>query len=58
MSITRGVTLSAEEHQFLQALARWRSFLEDRALRMDCPDVYHDILLREADELERRGVIS
>lgn len=58
MSITRGVTLSAEDHRFLLAIARWRTLLEDRALRMECPDAYHDVLLREADELERRGIID
>ncbi len=58
MSKTRGVTLSPADHCFLMAIARWRTLLEDRALRMDCPDAYHDALLREADELERRGVIG
>lgn len=58
MSITRGGALSAADQRFILALARWRALLEDRALRMECPDAYHDILLREADELERRGVIG
>ena len=32
--------------------------LESRTLRMDSPNDYHEELLRQADEMDRKGVIS
>lgn len=40
-----------------QRLADWYRVLESRALRMDSPDEYHEELLRQADEMDRRGII-
>lgn len=42
----------------LNVLAAWYVLLESRALRMDSPDEYHEELLRQADEMDRRGIIS
>jgi hypothetical protein len=27
-------------------------------MRMDCPDAYHDELLRQADEMDRLGIVT
>lgn len=42
----------------LRALDAWHRALEDRQLRMDCPDAYHDELLRQSDEMDRLGIVS
>jgi hypothetical protein len=42
----------------LLALDAWHSALENLELRMDCPDAYHDELLRKADEMDRMRVLS
>jgi hypothetical protein len=47
----------AQETKLL-ALDAWHSALENLELRMDCPDAYHDELLRKADEMDRMGVLS
>ena len=49
--------LSAAQLLKLNCLAVWYRVLEDRALRMDSPDDYHEELLRQADEMDRRGII-
>lgn len=50
--------LSAPQLLKLNCLAGWFRVLEDRALRMDSPDDYHEELLRRADEMDRQGIIS
>ena len=50
-------TLSVAQLLKLNCLAAWYRVLESRALRMDSPDDYHEELLRQADEMERRGII-
>ncbi|WP_256818914.1 hypothetical protein [Pseudomonas putida] len=50
--------LSATQLLKLNWLAGWFRVLEDRALRMDSPDDYHEELLRRADEMDRQGIIS
>ncbi|WP_229610246.1 hypothetical protein [Pseudomonas putida] len=50
--------LSALQLLKLNCLAGWFRVLEDRALRMDSPDDYHEELLRRADEMDRQGIIS
>lgn len=42
----------------VHALAAWYQVLEGRAFRMDSPDDYHEELLRQADEMDRRGIIT
>lgn len=50
--------LSAPQLIKLNCLARWFQVLEDRTLRMDSPDDYHEELLRRADEMDRQEIIS
>ena len=50
--------LMAPEMLKLNLLAAWFHVLENRAFRMSSPDDYHGELLRQADELDRRGIIS
>lgn len=50
--------LSVSQLLKLNVLAAWYVLLENRALRMDSPDEYHEELLRQADEMDRRGIIS
>ncbi|WPN45188.1 MULTISPECIES: hypothetical protein [unclassified Pseudomonas] len=42
----------------LRALDAWHRALENRQLRMDCPDAYHDELIRQSDEMDRLGIVS
>lgn len=42
----------------LRAYDRWHQALDDCSLRMDCPDAYHDELLRQADEMDRKGIVT
>lgn len=42
----------------LRAYDRWYRALDDCSLRMDCPDAYHDELLRQADEMDRKGIVT
>ncbi|MCE5976611.1 hypothetical protein [Pseudomonas sp. JR33AA] len=50
--------LSTAQLLKLDCLAGWFRTLEDRALRMASPDDYHEELLRQADEMDRQGIIS
>lgn len=49
---------SPDEESKLRAYDRWHRALDNCALRMDCPDAYHDELLRQADEMDRLGVVA
>ncbi|WP_235992934.1 hypothetical protein [Pseudomonas sp. p50(2008)] len=42
----------------LRALDAWHCALDNRTLRMDCPDAYHDELLRQSDEMDRLGLVT
>lgn len=42
----------------LEAINRWFSTLDDYALRNACPSVYHQELLRQADEMKALGLIA
>lgn len=42
----------------LRALDAWHRALENKRLRMDCPDAYHDELVRQTDEMDRLGIVS
>nr|WP_314481146.1 hypothetical protein [uncultured Pseudomonas sp.] len=42
----------------LEAINRWFSTFDDHALRSACPSSYHEELLRQADEMDRLGLID
>lgn len=42
----------------LLALDAWHRALENLELRMECPDAYHDELLRQSDEMDRLGILT
>lgn len=46
------------DEQRVIALSAWYRTLENRQLRMDCPDAYHEELVRQADEMERVGLVT
>lgn len=49
---------SPEQEAKLCAFERWHRALDDCSLRMDCPDAYHEELLRQADEMDRLNVVT
>lgn len=57
MSIIRGGLLSLKEQRKLKALEKWQRALDDQLMRRDCPDAYHEELLRLADEMDRFGLV-
>lgn len=50
--------LTRAQEQKLRALDAWHHALDNCSLRMDCPDAYHEELLRQADEMDRQGIID
>jgi hypothetical protein len=50
--------LTPEQESKLKALDAWHRALENRELRMECPDAYHDELLRQSDEMDRLGMLT
>lgn len=50
--------LSVQQQERIRALDVWHSAFENRTLRMNCPDAYHEELLRQTDEMDRRGIID
>ncbi|VVN47061.1 hypothetical protein PS662_05964 [Pseudomonas fluorescens] len=50
--------LTRAQEQKLRALDAWHRALENCSLRRDCPDAYHEELLRQADEMDRQGIID
>ena len=50
--------LTRTQEQKLRGLDAWHRTLENCSLRMDCPDAYHEELLRQADEMDRQGIID
>jgi hypothetical protein len=50
--------LTRAQEQKLHALDAWHRVLENCSLRMECPDAYHEELLRQADEMDRQGIID
>ncbi|RAI61153.1 hypothetical protein DOZ69_29095 [Pseudomonas fluorescens] len=50
--------LTLEQESRLKALDAWHLALENRALRMECPDAYHEELLRQSDEMHRLGMLN
>ena len=57
MNSFRNLLTLAQERKF-RALDSWHRALENCSLRMDCPDDYHDELLRQADEMDRQGIVN
>jgi hypothetical protein len=47
----------AQETKLL-ALDAWHRAWGNLELRMDCPDAYHEELLRQTDEMDRMGILS
>ncbi|MBA1205110.1 hypothetical protein G7009_25695 [Pseudomonas capeferrum] len=50
--------LTPDQQRRLRALDAWHQILDDAQLRMDCPDTYHEELLRQADEMDRLGIVT
>ncbi|KAA0987871.1 hypothetical protein FQ192_18005 [Pseudomonas sp. ANT_J12] len=50
--------LTLAQEQRLYALDAWHRALDNCALRMECPDAYHEELLRQADEMDRQGIVN
>ncbi|WP_431038654.1 hypothetical protein [Pseudomonas yamanorum] len=50
--------LTPEQESRLHALEAWHRALDNRELRMDCPDAYHDELLRLSDEMDQLGMLT
>lgn len=50
--------MTPEQEHKLSALESWHLALENSALRMNCPDAYHEELLRQADEMDRQHLVS
>lgn len=48
----------AAQEERARALDRWHRALENRFLRLDSPDSYHEELLRQAGEMDRVGLID
>ncbi|WP_431034737.1 hypothetical protein [Pseudomonas yamanorum] len=50
--------LTADQENRLKALDSWHRAFENKQLRMNCPDAYHEELLRQSDEMDRKGIVS
>ncbi|MHC8410726.1 hypothetical protein ACYZTR_11390 [Pseudomonas sp. Hz4] len=50
--------LTPAQERRLFALDVWHRALENCSLRRDCPDTYHEELLRQADEMDRKGIVE
>lgn len=57
MNSFRNLLTLAQERK-LRALDSWHRALDNCSLRMDCPDAYHEELLRQADEMDREGIVK
>jgi len=42
----------------IRALDSWHRAFENCSLRMECPDAYHEELLRLADEMDRQDIVT
>ncbi|WP_416739168.1 hypothetical protein ACM1ZW_20220 [Pseudomonas sp. NFX71] len=49
---------SPDQEAKLRVYDRWHRAIEVCSMRMDCPDAYHDELLRQADEMDRLGIVT
>jgi hypothetical protein len=57
MNAFKNLLTPAQETR-LWALDAWYRALENKQLRMDCPDAYHDELVRRTDEMDRLGIVT
>jgi hypothetical protein len=57
MNAFKNLLTPAQETR-LRALDAWHRALENKQLRMDCPDAYHDELVRQTDEMDRLGIVT
>ncbi|MFY0727416.1 hypothetical protein [Pseudomonas sp. NFX15] len=57
MNAFKNLLTPAQEAR-LQAFDAWHRALENKQLRMDCPDAYHDELVRRTDEMDRLGIVT
>jgi hypothetical protein len=57
MNSFRNLLTLAQERK-LRALDSWHRALDNCSLRMECPDAYHEELLRQADEMDRQGIVN
>ncbi|MNM74047.1 hypothetical protein [Pseudomonas fluorescens] len=57
MNAFKNLLTPAQEAR-LRALDAWHDALENKQLRMDCPDAYHDELVRQSDEMDRLGIVT
>jgi hypothetical protein len=57
MNAFKNLLTPAQEGR-LRALDAWHRALENTQLRTDCPDAYHDELLRQSDEMDRLGIVT
>ncbi|WP_449432703.1 hypothetical protein [Pseudomonas putida] len=42
----------------LEAINRWFATFDNHGLRRNCPSTYHEELLRQADEMDRLGLVE
>ncbi|WP_313203012.1 hypothetical protein [Pseudomonas sp.] len=47
-----------QEQRRLAAVNRWFLLFDDLECRRHCPSTYHEALLRQADEMDRLGLIE
>ncbi|RLU04925.1 hypothetical protein CS078_20190 [Pseudomonas prosekii] len=57
MKSFKNLLTRAQEHR-LCALDAWHQSLDNCSLRRECPDAYHEELLRQADEMDRQGIVN
>lgn len=46
------------ENSRRSALDNWTHTLKNQNLRKECPDAYHQELIRQSDEMDRQGLIT
>ena len=49
--------ITTERHR-LEAINRWFVTFDDHRQRRDCPSTHHEELLRQADEMDRLGLVE
>jgi len=54
-AITQQIT---QEQRRLAAVNHWFLLYDDQECRRDCPSSHHEELLRQADEMDRLGLID
>ncbi|MFJ4065896.1 hypothetical protein ACIPW4_11415 [Pseudomonas sp. NPDC089996] len=54
-AVTEQITL---EHRRLVAVNRWFLLYDDVARRRECPSSHYEELLRQADEMDRLGLVD